>query len=75
MLFKIWLNNAELGFDFSIIVDVDSLDIAIIKAQEYSKKYNANIKAIDNIHSGTTIKTKEDKGFRANHDTYRRMRI
>jgi hypothetical protein len=73
MLFKVWLTNNE--YDFSIIVDVTTLEDAISRAMEYSKKYNAKIKAIDNIHSGTTIKAKEDKGFRANHDTFRRMRI
>jgi hypothetical protein len=69
MLFKIWLTNSE--YDFSIITDVDSLESAILRAKEYSEKYNAKIKAIDNCYFS---KTKENKEFRANNK-YRNPKI
>ena len=60
MLFKIWMNNHELGFDFSIIVDVDNVDTAIAQAIEISKIYKAKLKAVDNIHSESATKHAKD---------------
>jgi hypothetical protein len=63
MLFKIWLANSE--YDFSIITDVDSLESAILRAKEYSNRYNAKIKVIDNVFYGKN--RKEEKA----HDKYK----
>ncbi|MEM3688095.1 MAG: hypothetical protein QXP36_04190 [Conexivisphaerales archaeon] len=56
MLFKVWLNLEN--FDASVIVDVDSLDSAILKAKELASRYNAKLKAIDNVHSGKVLNVK-----------------
>ncbi|MEM3688130.1 MAG: hypothetical protein QXW80_03065 [Candidatus Micrarchaeia archaeon] len=58
MLFKIWLDFND--FDASVIVDVDSLDSAISKARELASKYNAKLKTVDNIHSGTVLQVKKE---------------
>lgn len=49
MLWKIWLENSD--FNFSLIIEEDSLETAILKARELSMKYSARIKAVDCIHS------------------------
>ena len=51
MLFKIWMSLPN-GFDGSIMLEADSLEDAIRKANDLAIKYNATIKAIDNVYYG-----------------------
>lgn len=52
MLFKIWMSLPE-NYDSSIIIEATSLDDAIKRAKELIIKYNAVIKAVDNIYYGS----------------------
>ncbi len=51
MLFKIWMCLPD-GYDGSIIVEANSLDDAVKIANELGVKYNATVKAVDNIFYG-----------------------
>ena len=53
MLFKVWMSLST-GYDGSIIIEADSLDDAIRIADSLSVRYNAVIKAVDNIYHGSS---------------------